>query len=343
MVTMNIKKILVKYLSYEFLENIRNTIYSVVYYLGIGWVLSRFRARGASILLYHSVAGNDVFWNNVVDLDRFHQQVRYLAKRRKLVPLQQIIEKLYSGDPIPYNWVAITFDDGYTDFYENALPILEKYSAPATLFVPTGVLDNKYELFIDTLNRIIINASISELSLTFSNVNLNLPLGTVAQKRDAVLKIALNIREWDSDMRDRFIPELAGMCGVEDYSARQKIYATPDDLQQSSELVEIGSHTVSHCNLGAISTASAKTEVEDSKEVLEKAWRKPVVSFAYPYGKPWSFNEDIKKLLKESGYNCACTTAYGQVFSVSDPFALPRIAVGSSLTRLKLNLLGLSI
>jgi peptidoglycan/xylan/chitin deacetylase (PgdA/CDA1 family) len=93
--------------------------------------------RRARILGYHSVSDRrqDV-WS--VGIGQFEQHMRWLREARaNVISLEMFAGQLQQGSISPHS-VIVTFDDGYLDFFENALPILIKYGIPATLFIPTG-------------------------------------------------------------------------------------------------------------------------------------------------------------------------------------------------------------
>lgn len=95
-----------------------------------------------SILMYHSVGSNPAFFT--VSPENFEKQLRYLkSKKFKVVKLSELINKLKSGESIA-NFVCITFDDGYLDNLEIALPILKKYDFPTTIFVTTNLFGSKF-------------------------------------------------------------------------------------------------------------------------------------------------------------------------------------------------------
>jgi peptidoglycan/xylan/chitin deacetylase (PgdA/CDA1 family) len=58
-----------------------------------------------------------------------------------VVGLESVLAHFAGGDVLPPRSVLITFDDGYRDNLENALPVLRRYGYPAVLFVPIGFLD----------------------------------------------------------------------------------------------------------------------------------------------------------------------------------------------------------
>ena len=94
---------------------------------------SRRREPAGRILYYHRVNDDgDPFFPSM-PVDVFERQMRFVARRYKVVSLGRLIEHLESGSPETV--LAITFDDGYRDNYESALPILQRYGLKATIFL----------------------------------------------------------------------------------------------------------------------------------------------------------------------------------------------------------------
>lgn len=93
--------------------------------------------RGA-ILMYHSVDRNNLFFT--VQPQEFERQMQYLKQKKySVIPLSEMCLRLKEGKSIK-RCVAITFDDGYTDFFKNAYPVLKRYNFPATMFLASGLL-----------------------------------------------------------------------------------------------------------------------------------------------------------------------------------------------------------
>lgn len=94
------------------------------------------------ILLYHRVS--DQFRDSVtIGIERFDQHMAFISKHYTLVSLKQVVE----GD-FPRNAtkpvLAVSFDDGYLDNFENAAPILLKHQVPCTFFISTEkIRDNQ--------------------------------------------------------------------------------------------------------------------------------------------------------------------------------------------------------
>lgn len=89
--------------------------------------------RRNAILMYHSVGDPDGYGN--VTVERFRSDIQYLICRYDIIDLPEVL-----SDTQKSKQVALTFDDGLTDFFENVLPILHEYNVPATVFVVAGEL-----------------------------------------------------------------------------------------------------------------------------------------------------------------------------------------------------------
>jgi peptidoglycan/xylan/chitin deacetylase (PgdA/CDA1 family) len=78
-----------------------------------------------------------------------------------------------------------------------------------------------------------------------------------------------------------------------------------------SGCVEIGSHTIGHHRMTALSEEQMRLEAINSKAALEDITNKPLVSFAYPYGQLGDFSTTSTRVLQEAGYRYAVTTNWG--------------------------------
>jgi peptidoglycan/xylan/chitin deacetylase (PgdA/CDA1 family) len=102
--------------------------------------------RVLRVLMYHKV--NDVPGNPVtVPVTLFDEQMAQLGELGyQVVSLDAVLDHYLDGIPLPHGAVLITFDDGYRDNLDNAVPVLRRYGYPAVLFVPIGYLDTRRPL-----------------------------------------------------------------------------------------------------------------------------------------------------------------------------------------------------
>lgn len=109
--------------------------------------------------------------------------------------------------------------------------------------------------------------------------------------------------------------ELKGDC-------REEMMTTDAVRALDAAGVEIGSHTMSHANLPALSDHDLQTEIVEAKARLEDVLGKPVHGFSYPYG---AWDARVRDAVVAAGYRYATATKIGTLGAATDPFAIPRI------------------
>jgi peptidoglycan/xylan/chitin deacetylase (PgdA/CDA1 family) len=88
------------------------------------------------VLMYHSIDNNDKVTKLSVSPESFARQMKFLHERHyNVVGLDKVVEYMQKKEKAPPRTVAITFDDGLYNNYQNAYPVLKKYGIPATIFV----------------------------------------------------------------------------------------------------------------------------------------------------------------------------------------------------------------
>ncbi len=73
--------------------------------------------------------------------ESFFTQMKFLEEYTHVIPLEELLEKLESGQPLKPRTVVITFDDGWRDNFTNAYPVLKALKLPATIFLPTSYIE----------------------------------------------------------------------------------------------------------------------------------------------------------------------------------------------------------
>lgn len=92
--------------------------------------------QGVPVLAYHKVSNDDSIYS--IDPDLFERQLQYLAENGyTTLTLSQLSAGLNEPETLPPKPVVITFDDGYTDNYTTALPIMKKYGMRGAIFITT--------------------------------------------------------------------------------------------------------------------------------------------------------------------------------------------------------------
>ena len=278
-----------------------------------------------SILIFHRVLPEpDALQPDVVDARQFDATCQWLKTWFRVLPLDEAARRLRSGS-LPSRAAAITFDDGYADNHDVAMPILQRHGLTATFFIATGFLGGG-RMFNDSVTETLRRATGSSLDLSHTVLgDLGLhDLGAVPSRRAAVHAILKIVRHFPVAQREVFCQQLQQLAGVS---------LLPTDLMMNTDQVRrmhragmsIGAHTISHPMLARLEDAAALAELAGSRAFLEDVTGAPVKLFAYPNGRP---NEDYSArtvaLVRTAGFDAAVSTAWGAAHHDSDPYQLPR-------------------
>jgi peptidoglycan/xylan/chitin deacetylase (PgdA/CDA1 family) len=275
-------------------------------------VVERFFRR-FQVLTYHKVSPDTHPFFEPTHPVVFEQQMQFLKECYQVFPLTELVECSQRGD-VPDRAVAITFDDGYSDNYEFAFPILKKYQLPATVFVATGVIETGERLWHDRIFDAFRFATAQRARQESAEDRYRELQSALARARHLYGE---NQREWVHDVEDRLEPRFPS-------GYTHQMLSWEQIREMNSAGIEFGSHTVNHPILSRLPHHELMKELQESKEQLEGYLDTPVVSFAYPNGKPLDYNDGVKAALKECGYSYAVTTSRGFNRPYEDPFELKR-------------------
>jgi peptidoglycan/xylan/chitin deacetylase (PgdA/CDA1 family) len=281
------------------------------------------QGKKLTILMYHRVLERpDPVRPDDIDARTFSAQLRALARFFRVLPLGDAIERLQDGT-LPARAVAITFDDGYADNCEQALPILARLGLPATFFVATGFLDGG-RMWNDTVIEAVRRWSGRTLAAPDLGVT-EMPIASEAQRARAAGRILAQWKYLPADERRNRTEALAERLGA----------SLPTDLMMRSDQVrtlhrhgmEIGGHTVTHPILAQLPDDVARAEIGQGKESLERLVGAPLRLFAYPNGRSRrDFDRRHVAMAREAGYVAAVSTRAAVAHHTDGVFELPRLS-----------------
>jgi peptidoglycan/xylan/chitin deacetylase (PgdA/CDA1 family)/CelD/BcsL family acetyltransferase involved in cellulose biosynthesis len=289
---------------------------------GVGARWQRRQHPTATIFCYHRVNDdNDPFFP-AVPTGVFEQQIRYIARNHKVVSLAKMMDHLESGPPEPV--IAVTFDDGYRDNYENAFPVLERYGVPATIFLATGTIDCGEALWFEQLAECIKRADGE-----FVDFDLEIPrrfwLRNEQERLDAYARIFGLLRKLPDADRRFWLNELLKKLPLNGPRERDGKMLTWDQVRRmKASLIDFGGHTVTHSYLSQLPEEQLCWEVTECKRRIEEQTQSPVSHFAYPNGQANDFTEHSQDLLRRTGYHAAVTTLWGVNYRSTERMCLRR-------------------
>lgn len=274
-----------------------------------------------SILIFHRVlARPDPLMPGEPTVDTFRQRMDLVRRTFKVLPLGEASERLAAGT-LPARAACITFDDGYRDNRELALPVLRELGLTATFFVATGYLDGGI-MWNDRVIEAVRQAPEGELDLERIDLGRHAIAGD-DDRRNACRRLLGQLKYLDPERREATCVAIAETAQAD----------VPTDLMMTSADVRalhdagmaIGGHTRGHPILARVSTRAARDEIGGGKETLDALLGEPIRLFAYPNGVPdRDYTPRDVDLVREAGFECAVSTSPGAAARGADPLQLPR-------------------
>ena len=277
---------------------------------------------GHQVLIFHRVLSKpDPMMPGEIDLAWFDDIVGMLARQFQILPLLDAV-KLAGSGALPRASLSITFDDGYADNWQNALPVLEKHGAHATFFIAVDFIAGGRmwnDTVIETARRLEPG--------TYGHESLQLgpmAVSTDDERRNLAERVIGACKYLPSDRRQQMVDEFAALSQT----------PLPDDLMMTwdqvrkldaSNSTEIGGHTRSHPILANCDRATAFEEIDGGASVLEQKLGKRPRVFAYPNGKlGQDYLESQTALVRDAGFEAAVATDWGVMTASTDRFQIPR-------------------
>jgi peptidoglycan/xylan/chitin deacetylase (PgdA/CDA1 family) len=294
------------------------------------------------ILMYHRIAAAKADpWGLAVSPASFDEQLELLNQRWQVLPLGEF-NRLHRCKQLPANAVAITFDDGYACNALAAAPILERHGLPATIFLTTGLISSEEEFWWDALERMISTTNAESVELSIRGEKSCIVLGKrdeisvsskwdatrepVSMRQAAYLKLWATLRDAEEGDRRGAMAALNRQAGISGPARQTHRVMTAVEARQisASGLIEIGAHSVTHPALSRLTRTQQHLEITQSRDAchnLVGSWPR---AFAYPYG---DYNDDSVEIVRDAGYEIACTTHAASVGAGTRSLQMPRLQV----------------
>jgi peptidoglycan/xylan/chitin deacetylase (PgdA/CDA1 family) len=300
----------------------------------------RLAAPSAVILMYHSIVEDPERTRNTIGVSQsgqdFEAHIRTLTERFAPVTLEQVTEFVNAGRPLPPGAVAVTFDDGFADNYECALPIMKRYGVSAAFYIMVNAVETGTSPWYCRLNFAFKTTTKPKWTDPEQGQTYKIETG---RERKAALGRAWEIGASKvGGWQNEFVMLVERSLEVEPPGAR--VMMTWDQvraLRRAGHL--IGAHTLSHPNLAHVTREEARAEIEGSKNRIEEEIGEPVEHFSYPHpalNPQWS--PQTLQITRETGFKSAVLTTCGPVRKGDEPLALKRIYAANDLDQFVWNL-----
>jgi peptidoglycan/xylan/chitin deacetylase (PgdA/CDA1 family) len=254
------------------------------------------------------------------------------ARGFAIISLDAALERI--GAPGERPFVVLTFDDGYRDNVEHALPVLEKHAAPFTMFVTSGFAERTARLWWIELEEAVRRLR----RIAMEGLELST---TAAVEKDRAY--ALLYRMLRAGPEERLLEVCAHLCvgaEIEPSDIPARLCLDWSGIRQVSQhrLATIGVHTLTHPMLAKHPETFVRNELAESRARIEAAIGKPAHHLAYPVGDPTSAGPREFAIARELGFASAVTTRAGMIFPEHAAYrtALPRLSVNGRYQSLEM-------
>lgn len=262
-------------------------------------------------------------------------QMRLLLRYRRPVSMDEMARALSKGGYIPENAVALTFDDGYSDNYEIAYPVLKQHSIPATFYVCPGLIDAKRGFWWDEVYACFRHTRMSCLSTVGLRQEFGggcqFPEGRLTLESSKQKQAAANLMiRLGKQMAANSIPgflkilkEELQVCG-QTSDRTSVLMMWPEINEMANNGMDFGNHTMTHPMMTHISEKELQREVQEARIRLQSELRRPISGFVYPSG---DYNELVRETVRKTGHSYACTSDSGFFTQGDDPYLLKRVNI----------------
>ena len=298
---------------------------------------SAWRRRRLLILCYHGVSKYDEHeWANYyIAADTFRRRMQILKDFGcNVLPLSEALTRLHDGT-LPERAVAITFDDGFHDYYSVAFPILEEFGFPATLYLTTYYVEFNRPVF-DPMCSYLLWKARGQGQLEWPEV-LGTPValddagrrGAVAAIKQFALQRKLSGRE-----KDDLLARCADRLGLDYQDLCQKRVLHLVTPEEATELATRGADLQYHTHRHRVYRSRERmfAELEDNRRRIVSYTSKEPRHYCYTGS---FYLPQHPGYLREYGIQSATTLDRGLCTVHTDPLLLPRIGDGMALSDLE--------
>ena len=327
-----------KWVRYNLLMTLRSNIiragFDALYFTGAHHLLRPLLAGAGVILMLHHVrpARGDAFQPNrhleitPEFLRATLEHVRELGL--EIISLDEMHRRMSAGE-FSRRFVCFTFDDGYRDNRDFALPVMREHNAPFAVYAAADFADGRGHFWWLTLEQLVARAETIDAPI---GDGMQLDASTPAAKQATFDRLHAWLRAQPTDQA--MLDALYALCARHDFdpdAAGRDLCMRWDELRDfaADPLVTIGAHTLSHSTLAKAMEFDACHEMAASRSRIEAELQRSTLHFAYPYGDKIAATAREFRLARELGFRTAVTTRPGMVFAENAGHitALPRISL----------------
>jgi peptidoglycan/xylan/chitin deacetylase (PgdA/CDA1 family) len=327
---------------------VKRFVARTLYTVGVLQLMQAVRLRRrAVVLMYHRVLTADERRTAgshpalIVDRDTFERQMACLKRRFAVMSVADLAAHVEAKRPFPPSACIITFDDGWRDNYDNALPVLARFQLPSLIFLPMNFIGQRRVFWQEALVQLLgqaLGQARSDSARRAAIDTVLAPVGlsgvldiTEPDAKPRLIEIVTEQKKLTRERIDQLVDDLARVVGVplEALASVDGFIDWSHVASMSRQGVTFGGHGIDHLLLTKVADDKADAEVIGSKRELDARLRESVPTFSYPNG---YWTPRVVEQVKRVGYRLAFIAQGGPVTCDDDPWTLSRVNIHETAT-----------
>jgi peptidoglycan/xylan/chitin deacetylase (PgdA/CDA1 family) len=268
-----------------------------------------------TVLNYHRIADANAadfigYTPNVsTDASGFAAQMKFVSKHFSVISLDTLVSHLVHGTALPDYPLLITFDDGYLDNYETALPILKQYQLPAVIFLMTSRMTETSQLpWWDACAEAIRHTEHEDLQLPQIG---HYSLRTPSERKLASDRLISALKLVPEAEKTGLLKQIVETLEV-DLSLKKPLFVNWEQVRELvAHQVACQAHTHNHPILTRITEVEIREELKRSSQLIAEETGQKISAFAYPNGTSSDYDERVFRVLSELNFQVAFTLLPG--------------------------------
>jgi len=262
-----------------------------------------------------------------MDAAHFERCIKYISNKYTVVLVEDLNKLSVADARKPF--ATLTFDDGYKNNIDYAIPVLDKYKCKGSFYVVTDCVEKNLPVWIHLVEHLFLNTAVENIELQEAYLPASIKIATMPPKGNMRHAYFLKLRNWlkhsPVEQKDAIVNYLLEQ--IKDVEVEEQMMSWQDLGKLRSMGHYVGAHSHTHNALPFIANIDAlRSEFEMPRDLIQQHLGYLPESFTYPFG---FCNGRIRQMAIDSGYRIGLAAERHQIYDESkhDDFEIPRIAL----------------
>lgn len=259
-----------------------------------------------------------------LDVVLFRKQIEFMKANFNIVTMEQVIDCVVNNTELPEKALLLTFDDGYSDNYTYAFPILEEYKVQGSFFIPGKTFTTHQLLDVNKIHYILAAADIDKLVVDvmkkldfYRGQEFDYPtndelwnqyaISNRFDKKEVIFIKRVLQTVLPEQLRNNISSDLfEKYVGISEEKLAYELYMTEEQIRTLKRHgMFIGCHGYDHYWLGNLSPELMRKDIAMALDSIDEFIDRKNWVMNYPYG---SYNQDVVDYIRGQGACVGLTT-----------------------------------